>query len=210
TDTANSSMMPSATRWAISLRICIGRSALLQPDAGGRPQVGGFMVRVTDPALDLFAPCVEEVVEHRQDQPTIVANLQRRVLVKLGAPGLVELRAGLEDDLVEALIKEAGVVPVRARCIGGRIHGILCRPAAPIGGAEWLLVPDLGPIAIARLTLDLYFDAALRSLLLEQLRGVDCAREGYVSGTKKDGAIVARLLEVELGLVGVIGALLDP
>src|SRR5690606_25535756 len=83
TDTANSSMMPSATRWAISLRICIGRSALLQPDAGGRPQVGGFMVRVTDPALDLFAPCVEEVVEHRQDQPTIVANLQRRVLVKL-------------------------------------------------------------------------------------------------------------------------------
>src|SRR5690606_17237468 len=209
TETAKSNRMPSAMRWAMSFRICIGPSALLQPDAGRRPQVRGFVVRVADPALDLLPTGVDAVVEHRPDEAAVIAHLERRLAIELGAPLLVELGAGLKDDLVEAFVEEAGVVPVRAGDVGGGVHRILRRSSAPVGGAEGLLVPNLGPVTVARLALDLQFDAGFGGLLLEQLRRVDRAGEGDVRGAQQDRAAVAGLLVVELGLLRIVDALLN-
>src|SRR5690606_29021475 len=91
TDTASRRRRPSAMRWAISFSTwptpSCPRSCLVQPDADCRAQIGGFMVRVLDPALDLLAARVEEIVEHRQDQAAFVTDEERRLAIELGAPG---------------------------------------------------------------------------------------------------------------------------
>src|SRR5690606_7790356 len=117
--------------------------------------------------------------------------------------------AGREDNLVEALVEEARVVPVGARDVGGRIHGILRRTAAPVGRAEGLGVPDLRPVAVARLALYLDVDAGGRGLLGEELGCVDGAGEGDFRGPQQDRALMARTLEIVARLVRIVGPLLD-
>ena len=81
--------------------------------------------------------------------------------------------------------------------IGGGIHLVLRRAAAPVGGREGLLVPDFRPVAVARLALDLDCDAGLGAALLVELGGVDGAGEGDVRGAQQDRAVMAGLLVVE-------------
>src|SRR5690606_17337457 len=99
--------------------------------------------------------------------------------------------------------------PVRVAGIGGRVHRILCRTPTPVRGAEGLLVPDFGPIAITRLSLDFDLDTCLGSLLLVKLGGVNGARKRHVRSTQKDWSAVARFLKVEFGLVRIVCTLLN-
>ena len=142
-------------------------------------------------------------------RPPSSRTMHGHVVVDLLALGLVEFGARRQQHLVEVRALEARVVPVGRRQIGGRVHLVLGRAAAPVGCAEGLLVPDLVPVAVAGLALELDLDAGLGGALLEELGGIDRAREGDVRGPQQHGAVVARLLVVELGLVGIVLALLD-
>src|SRR5690554_4021150 len=214
TEAAKSRRMPSAIRWAISLitgcppngRL---RSGLVEPDAGRRPQVGCFMVGIPHPALDLFAASVEEVIEHGQDQAALIPDLESSFAIELRAAFFVQLSSSFQNELVEVLIEEARVVPVGAADIGGGIHGILRRPPTPVGGAEGLGIPDLRPVAIPRLALDLDLDSRRRSLLLIELCGIDRARKGHLRCAQEDWALMPGALIVEARLVGIVEALLN-
>jgi len=93
--------------------------------------------------------------------------------------------------------------------IGG-INRILRRAPTRIGCAERLLVPDLGPVAIARLALHRKLNSCARCLLLEQLRGIDRTRKGNVGDLQDDRAVVTGLLVEKLRFVRIITALFDP
>ncbi|MCY1293653.1 hypothetical protein D9M70_429200 [compost metagenome] len=160
-------------------------------------------------ALHLLAGGIHEVVEHRQDQAAFVTHHHRHGPVHLLTLRFVQLGAGLEQDLVEIGALEAGIVPVGVREIGGGIHLVLGRAAAPVGRREGLDVPDVCPVAVARFALDLDFDAGLLGAFLVEHRRVDRAWEGDVGGAQQHRAAMAGLLVVEGRLVRVIGALLD-
>lgn len=70
-------------------------------------------------------------------------------------------------------------------------------------------VPDVGPIAVARLALDLDLDARLLGARLVEDSGIDRAGESDVRGAQQHRTAVAGFLVVECRLVRIVGALLD-
>jgi hypothetical protein len=59
--------------------------------------------------------------------------------------------------------------------VGGRIHPVLGRTAAPVAGTPGLLVPNVGPVAVARFANHLDLDACFLGGSRDQLRRIDGA-----------------------------------
>ena len=110
--------------------------AIELPVAGNVAMAQGFLMR-----LDVG-------VEDEVDQAAIVMQQ----LLHLGIHGrtfrLIGFRARRDQQLVEARILPERVIPRRTRRIGRGEHPVAGRPAAPVGGDEGLLQPDIVPIAI--------------------------------------------------------------
>ena len=81
--------------------------------------------------------------------------------IHLGAFLLVELGARLEQQLVEPIVLEMRIVPVRTCRIAQREDDVGRRPLAPAGEAEGLLQPDIRPVAVIGLAYDIDIDARL-------------------------------------------------
>lgn len=102
-------------------------------------------------AADLVGNGVDELVEHRQDRPSFVANDDGHLAIEVLALVLVKFGARPGEKLVELLVGEARFIPRRSGQIGGRVLLSLYRAPGPEGGAEGLLVPDLLRVAVVRL-----------------------------------------------------------
>jgi hypothetical protein len=88
------------------------------PPSGHHPALGEhvaahhFLVAVRYPATDLRSGRVDEIVEHRRDHPTLIANhFSHRLVDGLALVG-IELRTRLKQHLVEVLAHEARIVPL--------------------------------------------------------------------------------------------------
>src|SRR5690606_19435584 len=121
---------------------------------------------------------------------------------------LVQFRSCAIDEFVEVRALEARIVPLGVGDIGGGIARILGRPATPIGGAERLRVPDLGPVAIARFAAHIDLDTRLACTLLKELGRIDRAGKGSFRSAQHDRPLMAGLLVVEGSLFRIIDALL--
>ena len=91
----------------------------------------------------------------------------------------VSERAATSSSLKRGLLPER-VVPGGIRGIGRGHHPVDGRAAAPVGGNEGLLQPDIVPVAVIRLPDDVDVDVAGLGMLLPQDGGVDGAREGGI------------------------------
>ena len=141
--------------------------------------------------------------------PFVVADALH-LHVDLPALRIVEHGTGFHQQLVEALVLPVRFVPGRAVRISDREHHVLGRTADPEAHHERRLEPDIIPVAVLRLRIHRDVDARLGGVLLVQDCRIHRSGEGGIRRVQRDLELgIAGLLEVELGLFGVIQALGD-
>ena len=74
-------------------------------------QVKAFVI--VNPTVDPIRSRTDKIVEHRTDQTTVIADQSGCFRVHFLALRFIELGAGGNDDSVETLVEEPGIVPIR-------------------------------------------------------------------------------------------------
>ena len=157
---------------------------------------------------DLVVLRVDIVREHRDDRAAVLRDEGLHLGIHLGPPCLIQFRPRLKQQFVEALVVPVALVPLDPFGIDEAEHVVLGRAAVPVAHAEGLFQPDIGPVAVLGLALDVDLDARSLGRLLEQQGCVHSASEGGFGGGQIHlQPVHARLLEIVPGLVRVVGVL---
>ena len=147
-------------------------------------------------------------VEDQVHQPAVVMQQLLHFGIHAGTLGIVGLRAGGDEQLIEARIFPERFVPHRFRRIGGGEHPVASRPADPVRGEERLLEPDIVPVAVIGLPDHIQVEPGRPGMLLPEESGVGRTREGGIRDRQVElGVLGPRLLEEALDHVGVVDVL---
>src|SRR6056297_3997654 len=106
-------------------------------------------------ALHTLATGIDPVVEERDQRTAVIAHQQAHLAIHLGAQAVVKLALGLKQQLVEALVLPAALVPGGVVLVGQREHHVRRRARPPGDGTERLFQPHIGIVAIVRLAHDI-------------------------------------------------------
>ena len=148
--------------------------------------------------------------EQRDDRAAVLVAEALHLDIDLAPLRGVELRAGLDQQLVELLVLPLRLVPVGTGRVDLREHPVLRRTSAPVAGDPGLHQPDVGPVAVVGLAHGIDRDAGGLGRLDEKLGHVDRALEGGIGDMEVERETIhAGLLQMELRLLGIIGALRD-